>query len=79
MKRRGLDERVLQQVLRSPEARGTVRPGRDVFQSRIAVAGRTYLLRAFVDLERQPPEVVTVYRTSKVEKYVGGPDRESHL
>ena len=28
-----------------------------------------YLLRVFVDLDRDPPEVVTAYRTSKVDKY----------
>jgi hypothetical protein len=27
------------------------------------------LLRVFVDVDRDPPEVVTVYRTSKIEKY----------
>ena len=29
----------------------------------------TYLLRVFVDTDREPPEVVTVYRTSKITKY----------
>jgi len=32
-------------------------------------AGRTLLLRIFVDVERRPAEVVTAYRTSKVVKY----------
>ncbi|MGB9889856.1 MAG: hypothetical protein ACPLTQ_09335 [Anaerolineae bacterium] len=42
-----------------------------VYQSRLQSGEplRTYLLRVFVDLERFPPEVVTVYRTSKVAKY----------
>jgi len=26
-------------------------------------------VRVFVDVDREPPEVVTAYRTSKVEKY----------
>lgn len=30
---------------------------------------KIYLLRVFVDIDRQPAEVVTAYRTSKVEKY----------
>jgi len=30
---------------------------------------KVYLLRVFVDIDREPPEVVTVYRTSKVRKY----------
>jgi hypothetical protein len=55
--------------LAAPEQRHAARPGRDVLQSRIGVAGKTYLLRVFVDVDRQPAEVVTVYRTSRVGKY----------
>jgi hypothetical protein len=43
--------------------------GQDVVQSRIALAGKTYLLRVFVDIDRDPAEVVTVYRTSRIAKY----------
>jgi hypothetical protein len=46
-----------------------VRPGRDVLQSRIAFPGKTYPLRVFVDIDRDPAEVVTVYRTSPIAKY----------
>ncbi len=46
-----------------------MRPGREVLQSRIALQGKTYLVRVFVDVDRKPPEVMTVYRTSKIEKY----------
>ena len=31
---------------------------------------KLYLLRVFVDIDREPPEVVTAYRTGKVEKYL---------
>jgi hypothetical protein len=30
---------------------------------------RVYLVRVFVDVDRDPPEVVTAYRTSKLPKY----------
>lgn len=30
---------------------------------------KAYVVRAFVDVWRKPPEVVTAYKTSKVEKY----------
>jgi hypothetical protein len=33
---------------------------------------KAYLVRVFVDVDRQPAEVVTVYRTSKIYKYWGG-------
>ena len=32
---------------------------------------RRYLVRVIVDVDRDMPEVVTVYRTSKIEKYWG--------
>ena len=31
--------------------------------------GWRYLVRVIVDVDRDMPEVVTVYRTSKIEKY----------
>jgi hypothetical protein len=69
MERRGVDEEAVRQVLSSPGQRYTVRPGRDVLQSRTSVSGNEYLIRVFVDIERDPAEVVTVYRTRKVSKY----------
>ena len=53
----------------SPEQVIPVREGRVVAQG--LVGG--YLLRVFVDVDRQPPEVVTAYRTSKIEKYRSRP------
>lgn len=38
-------------------------------QSRIESEGKTYLIRVFVDVDLMPVEVVTAYRTSKIEKY----------
>ena len=58
-------------VLASPEQIEAVRQGRNVYQSRIKTGKppQKYLLRVFVDVDRELPEVVTVYRTSKIEKY----------
>ncbi len=48
-----------------------IRPVRVVLQARdyTQAAEKVYLVRVFVDVDREPPEVVTAYRTSKVEKY----------
>lgn len=43
--------------------------GRKVFQSRVVTEGKTYLVRLSVEDWRSPRVVVTVYRTSKIEKY----------
>ncbi len=71
MQRRRLSEEMIRAVLAAPEQRLDVRPGRVVLQSRIPVGApaRTFVVRVFVDVDRDPAEVVTVYRTSKISKY----------
>jgi hypothetical protein len=69
MRRRHIDENIVYRVLSGPGQRHSVRRGRDVLQSRIDVEGKTYLVRVFVDIDREPAEVVTVYLTSRVGKY----------
>lgn len=69
IRRRGIEDGTVRRVLAAPEQRHAVRPGRDVLQSRIALAGKTYLLRVFVDIDRDPAELVTAYRTSRIAKY----------
>jgi hypothetical protein len=66
---RGIDLATVAAVLSAPEQRLPVRPGREVLQSRVGQDGKTYLIRVFVDVDREPPAVVTAYRTSKLEKY----------
>ena len=71
MERRGISEEEIAQVLSAPEQADLVRPGRAVYQSkmRFGESRETYLLQIFVDIERKPAEVVTAYRTSKIDKY----------
>jgi hypothetical protein len=71
MSRRGLTEEIVRRVLSEPEQRDEVRRGRHVVQARVEMGelNKTYLVRVFVDIDRTPPEVVTAYRTSKIDKY----------
>ena len=71
MSRRGLSEDIIRAVLEAPEQWETVREGRVVLQRRLLIGepARMYLVRVFVDIGRQPPVVVTAYRTGKLEKY----------
>jgi hypothetical protein len=71
MERRGLPEQLVRTVLAGPEQRYEVRPGRHVLQSRVTSGSppKEYLIRVLVDVDRSPPEVVTAYRTSRIEKY----------
>ena len=67
--RRDLSGETIDGVLKRPEQQLEVRPGRVVLQSRVQESGSEYLVRVFVDIDRNPAEVVTAYRTSKVLKY----------
>mgnify|MGYP001562091315 CR=1 FL=1 len=69
MTRRQVSENIVAQVLSAPELTEIVRPGRALYQSRLGNAPKLFLLRIFIDIDREPPEVVTVYRTSKIAKY----------
>lgn len=71
LQRRGIARETVHRVLTALEQRHEVRPGRDVFQARISLAEppKTYLVRVFVDIDREPAKVVTAYRTSKIDKY----------
>ena len=73
IERRGIPEDTVRSILEQPEQREEVRPGRVVLQSRVSMGSpvRVYLVRVFVDVDREPPEVVTAYRTSKFTKYWG--------
>ena len=74
MTRRQISEAEVENVLAAPEQTECVREGRAVYQSRIELGepSKTYLLRVVVDIDCQPAEVVTVYRSSKVQKYWRG-------
>jgi hypothetical protein len=71
MRRRQISETEVTLVLKSPQQVKTVREGRKIYQSIFETEEPTkdYLIRVVVDIDRSPPEVVTVYRTSKIDKY----------
>ena len=71
LQRRDITEEDVKNVTASPEQKVDVRKGRCIYQSKLSFGepARIYLVRVFVDEDREPKEVVTVYRTSKIEKY----------
>jgi hypothetical protein len=73
MAQRQVSEGQVRDVLQAPEQVLDVRAGRIVVQGVQCIGGRQYLIRVFVDVDRRPPEVVTVYRTSKIDKYRSRP------
>ncbi len=72
MTRRGIRLALVQAVMEHPEQRlaDESSPGRWIYQSRLRFEdGKMYLLRVVVAEDEQPPVIITVYRTSKIEKY----------
>jgi hypothetical protein len=71
MARRQISEAEVGQVLAAPEQTECVREGRAVYQLRMerGEPPKIYVLRVVVDIDREPSEVVTAYRSSKVQKY----------
>ena len=70
MERRNIPAGLLEPVLNNPQQVLPSATGRHVYQSKVDFGtGKTYLLRAVVSDQTDPAVVVTVYRTSKVDKY----------
>jgi hypothetical protein len=71
MQRRDVTDDMVQQVVAAAEQLFPVRDGRVVLQSRVTMGTPTkmYLVRVVVDIDRRPAEVVTVYRTTRVNRY----------
>jgi hypothetical protein len=71
MARREIVQEDVRNVLANPEQMEMVREGRAVYQAKLEMGQppKMYVIRVFVDIDRDPPYVVTVYRTSKIEKY----------
>ena len=71
MQRRGISKKIIQSILTNPDQIVEIRQGRSVYQSKVQfdASNKMYLIRVFIDIDRKPPEVVTAYRTSKIEKY----------
>ncbi len=56
-------------VLAAPEQREEGQKGRCIYQARVRVKGKHYLLRVAVDVQEDPPLVLTAYLTSQIQKY----------
>ena len=71
MRRRQIKEENVSNTLIDPEHVETVNEGCKIYQKLIYSDDirKSYLLRIIVDTDYEPPEVVTVYRTSKISKY----------
>jgi hypothetical protein len=67
--RRGIPIAIVQTVTESPQQIVPNIEGRQAYQSQIVFGDKTYLVRVIVEQADEELVVVTVYRTSKIEKY----------
>jgi len=69
--RRGIGEATVSEVAAAPEQVIPVRPGREIRQSHWEdpALEKRYLVRVVVDTRADVDRVVTVYRSSKIDKY----------
>lgn len=74
MEKRDIPPELVKSVLNNPEQIVSGYNNRKVYQSRLDFGdGKEYLLRLIVESDREPIEVITAYRTSKINKYWGKP------
>jgi hypothetical protein len=69
MARRGIPQAVVESVLAAPEQKVPEHGDVVCYQSKVEINRKAYLVRAMVNETAVPPKVVTVYRTSKINKY----------
>lgn len=70
MVRRQIPRHWVDALMGAPEQTISQPNGTEIHQSRFATQdGKSYLVRAVVATAKNPAIVVTVYRTSKIEKY----------
>ena len=69
LERRKISRTVVDSVVAAPEQKVHEHGEIVCYQSKIKMVGHSYLLRVMVNEIKKPPLIVTVYRTSKIDKY----------
>jgi type VI protein secretion system component Hcp len=69
MESRSIPKELAEKVIDNPDQK-LLQGELMILQSKILINGTPYLLRVFINGHKIPPTVVTVYMTSKIEKYL---------
>jgi hypothetical protein len=69
MRARRISAQLVDDVLQNPGQFVPGRKGRDVYQSKVQMRGKAFLLRIIVQTRLQPALVVSAYITDNVAKY----------
>jgi len=68
IEKRGINKAVVERVLKNPDQIIT-HDDLNVFQRIETIDRKLFLIRVFLNMRKVPNVVVTVYRTSKIDKY----------
>jgi hypothetical protein len=66
---RNIPRALLESTLNGPQQIIDQDEAKKVYQSKVVMQGITFLLRVVVAHNVEPPLVITVYRTTKIERY----------
>jgi len=71
MRRRGVKQEDVEVAMLQPDQKliDTDNPDITIYQSLLNESGQVFLLRIFVNTAKAPKVIVTLYRTSKIQKY----------
>jgi hypothetical protein len=67
--RRGLSLDTVQKALDNPDQVLIEDLGRKIYQSKLKIDNKTFILRVITDMNCQPERVITAYKTTKIAKY----------
>ena len=73
LKRRNIAKELVHEIIARHPEKFETQDKRILIQDKISLTDPDgdYLLRIFIDIDRTPAEIVTVYFTSKIDKYIG--------
>ena len=70
MIRREISEQQVNSILKQPDLIGIQDSGTKVYSKLLTENSNSYLYRVFVNELKKPSVIITVYKTSKTDKYV---------
>ena len=70
MAERNLSEEIVLSTIQNTSQEYEDEDGQRVYQQIFNLSNKEYLVRVFVNAKRNPPFIKTVYRTSKIKKYL---------
>jgi hypothetical protein len=69
MRLRSIYSKIVELIIQNPDSIITQDYKTKIYSKLLVEESKTYLYRVFVNENKTPPMIITVYKTSKIEKY----------